>query len=151
MTPHGVTRADIVAEARGWLGTPWRHQQRTRGVAVDCAGLVIGVARTLGLVARGWNVDGYARVPDGRSLLEQCDAAMRRIALAAIAPGDVLVLAVESQPRHIAIAAPYVHGGLSIIHAQDSRNPARACVVEHRLAPALRARVVAAYALPGIA
>lgn len=151
MTAAAIARADIVAEARGWLGTRWAHQQRTRGVAVDCAGLVIGVARALGLVAADWNVDAYPRVPDGTSLLAECDAAMRRIAIADAAPGDVLVLAVEGLPRHIGIVAPYAHGGLSIIHAQDSRNPRRACVVEHRLTPELRARIVAAYALPGIA
>ena len=39
-----VTGQDVVAEARRWLGTPWRHQARLRGVGVDCGGLVVCVA-----------------------------------------------------------------------------------------------------------
>jgi cell wall-associated NlpC family hydrolase len=37
----------ILAEARQWLGTPYRHQASTRGVACDCLGLVRGVWRAL--------------------------------------------------------------------------------------------------------
>ena len=36
---------DIVTEARTWVRTPYHHQARLKGVGVDCAGLVIGVAR----------------------------------------------------------------------------------------------------------
>ena len=43
-----VTRTDIVAAARGWLGVPWRHQGRSRA-GVDCVGLVVVVCRSLGL------------------------------------------------------------------------------------------------------
>ena len=38
-----TTRTDVVAAAREWLGTPFHHQARLRGVGVDCVGLVIGV------------------------------------------------------------------------------------------------------------
>lgn len=44
-----VTRMQIVAEARLWLGTRYFHQGRERGVSVDCVGLVIGIRRGLGL------------------------------------------------------------------------------------------------------
>lgn len=39
------TRAAIVAEARGWIGTPYRHQASLKGVGCDCLGLVRGVWR----------------------------------------------------------------------------------------------------------
>lgn len=39
----GVTRAAIVAEARRWLGTPYRHQASVIGAGADCLGLVRGV------------------------------------------------------------------------------------------------------------
>lgn len=146
-----VTRADIVAEARAWLGTPWQHQARSNGVAVDCAGLVIGVSRVLGLVSAGMDVTHYPRMPDGRSLIAHCDEWMRRIPAAAAQPGDVLVMRFDVHPQHLAIVADYPHGGLAIVHALDSRDRKRARVVEHRLTPALRAKIVAAYALPGIA
>ncbi len=33
----------IVDEALSWIGTPYRHQGRRRGVGCDCLGLVMGV------------------------------------------------------------------------------------------------------------
>lgn len=32
--------ADIVAAARGWIGTPYLHQASLKGVGTDCLGLV---------------------------------------------------------------------------------------------------------------
>lgn len=45
-----ATRAQIVEEARSYLGTKWLHQGRTRD-GVDCAGLVACVGNALGLIA----------------------------------------------------------------------------------------------------
>jgi NlpC/P60 family putative phage cell wall peptidase len=39
------TANDIVAAARGWTGTPYRHQASSKGVGCDCLGLVRGVWR----------------------------------------------------------------------------------------------------------
>jgi len=41
------TADDIVAAARAWLGTPYRHQAATLGAGCDCLGLLRGVWRTL--------------------------------------------------------------------------------------------------------
>ena len=37
----------IVAEARAWIGTPYRHQASCKGIGCDCLGLVRGVWRAL--------------------------------------------------------------------------------------------------------
>ncbi|MDB5588313.1 MAG: hypothetical protein JWP26_3283 [Devosia sp.] len=37
----------VVAAARLWLGTPYRHQAATLGAGCDCLGLLRGVWRTL--------------------------------------------------------------------------------------------------------
>ena len=140
-----TTRSEVGAEARTWIGTPWVHQQRTKGVAVDCAGLVIGVARALGLVAPDFDIGGYARSPDG-SLLDLCDQYMRRITQAEMQPGDVLVMSIERDPQHMGILGDYRHGGLSLIHAASV--PGR--VVEARLMFARNAQFRGAFALPGI-
>src|SRR4051812_32701629 len=42
---HVLTRAAIVAEARDWIGTRYRHQASLKGVGCDCLGLVRGVWR----------------------------------------------------------------------------------------------------------
>jgi cell wall-associated NlpC family hydrolase len=144
-----TARATVVAQARAWLGTPYAHQHRARGIAADCAGLLIGVARELGIVAPEFDVTGYARSPDGRSLLAHCDAFMRRIPGAAMRPGDAIACRFGNDPQHIAILGDYVHGGLSIIHALNRSN-GRGAVIEQRLDPRLRLQLVQAYALPGV-
>ena len=37
----------VVAETLTWLGTPYRHQGRCKGVGCDCIGLVLGVWRAV--------------------------------------------------------------------------------------------------------
>ena len=44
-------RAAVIAEAMTWLGTPWRHMARAKGVGVDCANLPIAVYGACGLIA----------------------------------------------------------------------------------------------------
>lgn len=43
-------RDQIIAEARGWLGTPYHHMARVKGAGVDCAMLLLEVYQALGLV-----------------------------------------------------------------------------------------------------
>lgn len=142
-----VTPADVVAEARTWIGTSFMHQARVRGVGVDCVGLVIGVARALGLVEPTLDITGYPRSPDGRSMLAVCDQHMRRVDAPAL--GCVLVVRHEIDPQHMGIVGDYVHGGLSLIHALGTRD-GRGRVVEHRLDESTLARLIAVYALPGV-
>lgn len=42
-----MTGADVVAEARRWIGTPYVHQASLCGVGADCLGLLRGVWRCL--------------------------------------------------------------------------------------------------------
>ena len=42
-----ISRSLIVAEARSWIGTPYRHQASLKGVGCDCLGLVRGVWRAV--------------------------------------------------------------------------------------------------------
>lgn len=56
-----ITAADLVAEARSWVGTRWRHQGRRKKAiepsvmrelgGVDCVGLVIELANTFELIS----------------------------------------------------------------------------------------------------
>ena len=40
-------REAALAEARRWIGTPYRHQASVRGAGADCLGLIRGVWRAL--------------------------------------------------------------------------------------------------------
>lgn len=133
-----------VAIARAWLGTPWQHQGRLPGVALDCAGLVICVARSLGYVPPTWDSNGYVRSPDG-SMLPLCDQMMSRIDEGAMAPGDVVAIAIGLNPQHMAIVGDYRHGGLSLIHSQSVAGK----VVETRMVWARRFRFSGAWRFGG--
>lgn len=53
-------RAKIVAEARTWMGVPWRHIGRARG-GVDCGGFPIVVFQAAGLLDPAFK---YPATPD---------------------------------------------------------------------------------------
>lgn len=135
-----IARTDIVAAARSWLGTPFQHQGRVKRIGVDCAGLIIGVVRELGISAD--DLTGYGRQPDSDELRRLCREQMRPIALEAARPGDVYLIEIDGRPQHLAFATD-----IGLLHAYA---PARK-VVEHGIDAGWRARLVAAFALPGIA
>ena len=49
----------IVSEARRWIGSPYVHQHRQRGHAVDCVGLVIGVGLAADVLPT-WTPEAWA-------------------------------------------------------------------------------------------
>lgn len=51
MMTEDELRAAVVAEAMTWLGTPFHHNARLKGVGVDCAMFVIAVYSAAGLIA----------------------------------------------------------------------------------------------------
>lgn len=142
-------RADVVRVARSYMGTPHHHRGRVPGMALDCAGLVVCVARDLGLVAADFDVPEYRPQPDGRTLLEWCERYMTRAPREHMLPGDVLVVKSDAHPQHMGILGDYRHGGFSIIHAANNADPPR--VIETRLVFTPRLRYVASFVLPGIA
>lgn len=135
----------IVAEARRWRDTPFRHQGRVHGVGVDCAGLIVGVARALGVEVA--DRTDYARTPHAdmlRQVVEvNCGAPVAgpRPTDDQLRPGDVLLMRFEAEPQHLAL-----YCGQTIIHAYQRVGR----VVEHRFAAVWRACVVAAYRFPGV-
>ena len=138
-----TTPADVVAAARSWLGVPWLHQGRTRA-GIDCAGLLICIARELGLVAPAFDVNGYGLQPDG-TMAQACTAHLRP---GPLAPGSLLLLQFAgAEPQHLAVIVPYRHAGaLAIVHALRPRG----AVVEHRIDDIWRRRVAGVFAFPGV-
>ena len=87
----------IVAEARTWLGVPWRHQGRSR-TGVDCAGLVVQVARALELA--DYDTTAYSRRPQGQGFVAHFQAQMDGLAIPQAQAGDVLIFADQAYPCH---------------------------------------------------
>lgn len=137
-------RADIVAAARGWLGTPWLHQGRTP-VGIDCAGLVAVVARDLDIT--DYDVGGYARHPDTTRMLALLRAGgATRVAWGEATDGDVVVFKAAAFPCHLALLSR-CDGVPHIIHAHRGVG----CVVEEPLGQDWLDHRVAAFRLPGVA
>lgn len=139
-----TTSADIIAEARTWLGTPFVHQARRRGVGVDCIGLIVGVVQGCGLPVDD-RID-YARTPHAGELARELGAQLDRIEVAEAAPGDVVLIAWRRSPMHVGWLTDYPHGGLALLHATE----AVGCVVEHRVDAYWRGLLVAAYRVRGL-
>ena len=117
----------FIAEARSFLGVPFRHQGRSR-LAVDCAGLV---ACCLTAIGRPFE----DRKAYGREPLQQQLRAMvalnfgEPVPMAEARPGDVVLMRFRGEPSHVAILGDYLYGGLSVIHSFAQVRK----VVEHRL------------------
>ena len=142
-----VTPEQVVEAARGWLETPFHHQARLKGVGVDCIGLVIGVARELGLVAPDFDITAYSRMPDGNSLMAYANWHLTQVEFEELAPGHILVLAIDQEPQHFGVVGDYRHGGLSLVHAHSPSQR----VIETRLMFTGNLRYVQAFAFPGVA
>jgi NlpC/P60 family putative phage cell wall peptidase len=140
-----MRREAIVTAARGWLGTPYRHQAATLGAGCDCLGLLRGVWRALygdePLAVPNYRADWR----DGRhagALL----AAAERLLLPVdgeLEPGQVVLfrLGRTPAPRHcgILIAAD------RFIHAQEGLD-----VVEANMSDGWRRRLAGRYDFPGV-
>jgi hypothetical protein len=57
-----VETAEIVAAAREWLRTPWRHQGRLKGMAVVGR---VDSRRRQGVGLLDFGTRAYGRIPDG--------------------------------------------------------------------------------------
>jgi cell wall-associated NlpC family hydrolase len=124
----------IIAEARTWLGTPFRHQGRVRGRACDCAGLIVGVAAGLGLAHV--DVTDYGRIPHPVRMRAALDAQLERIPIGSAGPGAIVWIAWRRYAQHLAIVTD-----LGLIHAYESTGR----VVEHPMDEFWRAGIRAAY------
>lgn len=144
-TREEIRRAAIVAEARSWIGTPYRHQGARKGVGCDCLGLVRGVYRAMcGIEPEqpGPYAPDWAEAAGGDPLL----AAARRHLVErgdGMEPGDVILFRWRSElaAKHLGIV---VAAG-RFVHAYEG-----AAVLESALVPQWRRRVTGVFAFPGI-
>lgn len=141
-----LSQQEIVAEARTWLGTPYRHQASLKGVGCDCLGLVCGVWR--GLIgdeperAPPYASD-WAEAASGEPLAEAAARHLITLDLNAFRAGDVLLFRWRASlpAKHAAI----VTATDLMVHAHDG-----AAVAEVALAPWWRRRLAYAFRFPGV-
>ena len=134
-----MTPDNIIAAARRAVGTPFRHQGRAPGVALDCAGLALHVAGAVGVAAI--DKEGYPRQPFGGVLEATLNEQPGLVQVFAMLPGDILLMRFKAGPQHLGIVT-----GTTLIHAYA---PSR-IVCEHDFTPEWAARVVAIYRFVGV-
>lgn len=141
-----MSRPDVVAAARGWIGTPYVHQASVKGAGTDCLGLLRGVWREV-QGAEPEPVPAYTRdwsEPSGAERLWA--AAARHLAPGRGAAGEVLLFRMRAGAvaKHVGIAAR-VGPGASFVHAFTGHG-----VVESPLSGPWARRVVARFAFPPV-
>ena len=144
------TRAEIVAEARTWLGTPFHHQASVKGVGGDCIGLVRGVARAVGFrdpfaTGEAQRFAGYGPQPDARQLLEACRLFLRPIVISSAQAGDILLMRFCHEPQHFVLVSSRTPDRMIHSHMSVGR------VTESGIDQRWWRRVLAAYSYPELA
>jgi NlpC/P60 family putative phage cell wall peptidase len=138
-----VVRERIVAAARGWIGTPYRHQASLKGVGCDCLGLLVGVWRELG--GRASPLPAYtpdwAEASGRETFAEGLGRVLRAVAPEEALAGDVVLFRWRA---HL----PAKHAGILVapgrmVHAQE-----RAAVADVPLGSWWRKRMAFAFAFP---
>jgi NlpC/P60 family putative phage cell wall peptidase len=142
-----VTPADpeqVIASARGWLGTPYHDQASVKGVGCDCLGLIRGVWRevvgaeplALPAYSRDWGETG-SREP----LAEAARRVMPEMPVVDIVPGALILfrMRVGAVAKHCGI----VTAPGRFIHAYE-----RTGVVEVTLDQAWRRRLAFVFLFP---
>lgn len=138
-----VTGRQIVKEARTYIGTPFHHQGRLKGIGVDCVGLLTGVVKALGML--DYDNTTYSRDPDGATLMNELKKVADEISIQTAAIGDVLVFWISSKtkkPQHLAIKTEK-----GIIHTYAHVRK----VVETSFDSVWTKRLVAAFRMKGVA
>jgi len=128
-----MTQDDIINAALECVDTPFRHQGRVLGEAMDCAGVVVYVCNRLGYTPL--DAYGYGRVPVN-GLIEQyvsMQEFFHCVSRDAAQPGDILLMRFAKEPQHLAVL-----GRGELIHSYETLERC----VRHTLSSKWWARVV---------
>lgn len=146
-----MQRSDVIAEAREWIGTPYAHQHRAKGVGCDCVGLIVGVGLATGSLTtwtpEKWReVKRYGRLPNPTHM----GGALAQFLLpvdGAGVPEDGAIAWLgwrAGLPMHLAFIATSPDGYRTIIHAYSLADR----VVENRLSDEWLTRVESWWRFP---
>jgi hypothetical protein len=113
---------DIVREARSYIGTPFKHQGREKGVAIDCLGVVLGVAVALDLVDL---TEREMQVLSQYRLVPNVPEMLRLLKIKVIEEGECEVGAIahvswdrNSPAYHTGIVTDYGTKGIALVHSR---------------------------------
>jgi len=137
-----VKTSDIEREARTWLGTPYRHQARVKGVGVDCAGVPEMTLLALGFAPDYVPQRDYARDPNSGRMRKLLDQYLISVPKAEMQQGDIGWFAWANEPQHLGV----ITSRGTVIHSYGSVGK----VVEVGLVGSLLRRMRRVYRVPGV-
>jgi len=133
MTPLQIA---IIAAARECIETPFMHQGRILGRALDCVGVACHVMSRLNLPYL--DQAGYPRLPFRGQLVAAINAQPHLVEVdSEMMPGDFLLMRFRREAQHVAILTDIG----TIIHSWSEVG--KCC--EHDLTPEWRERIVSVY------
>ncbi len=116
-----VTPGSVVAAARGFEGVPWVHQGVDPAFGIDCRGLLLCVARTLGYEPKTYPVT-YRRRSPAAELRAALNEEMDEIDFSELREADVVLIKFprDDAARHVGIIAQGLYER-TIIHAYEPK------------------------------
>lgn len=138
------SRAEILREARTWIGTPYREQGHMKGTGADCIGLFRGIAENLELYDMATALEAfepfaaYSRFPNPTKLRAGLAAFFVKIDFAEVLVADILIFRGKQFPQHMAMATDR-----GLLHCLERHG-----VVEHIMDEDWFGRFLAAYRFP---
>lgn len=132
---------ELIEALRKYVGTPYKHQGRSIETGVDCLGLVASCANDLGIEILD-EVD-YSTKVDSERLLNGIKAHCTQNFPKTYDVGDLAFMQFSKKagPTHLAIITDK-----GIIHSYNRVGE----VVEHRLNPVWKSRIVATFKIEGV-
>lgn len=137
----------VIAEARRWLGTPYRHQCSTIGAGTDCLGLIRGVWRAIHgkepIKPPAYTQD-WSEASNEEALMAVADTYLVRIQTRDLLLGSVLLFRMRegSIAKHLGIVSK-AGATPKFIHAYSGYG-----VVENSLSDPWQRRIAAIYCFP---
>jgi NlpC/P60 family putative phage cell wall peptidase len=136
----------VVAAARSWIGTPYRHQASLKGIGCDCLGLVRGVWReTVGPEpeAPPPYAEDWAEAASAETLAQAAERWLLPGAPDDLRPGDVLLF-------RFSAGLPAKHAGILATPASFVHAYAAAAVVESPCGAWWRRRLARVFRFPEV-
>jgi len=148
-----ITKADVVEKAREYLGTPFAHQGRVKGHAMDCVGILLCVGNALGLkdklgvpILKDDNKN-YSAQPLNNFVHEECQRRLIEKPITAMQEGYAITMQAGSAFACHAGIVSENGGALYVIHAY---NGGARKVVEHIVDEKWMSRIVGVFSFPGV-
>ncbi len=143
-------RNKIIAEARDWLQTPYKHQAMVKHIGVDCVGFIVGVGLNTGALTLTRQqikaYGGYGRLPNPKAMGSIMKKHLIEILPEEVIMGDIAWIQWRKNlPMHLALVGEF-KDRLTLIHAYS--NVGR--VVEHSFTEEWNNRIHSFWRYPGI-